>query len=260
MRRHPIHLSTIAAVTLACATIITLTPSVASAHITLLSPPTRTTKQKQGPCGTTGLARGATVAVFRPGETITLRWKETIKHPGHCRVSFDADGDDGFVDPASFTDLYTNDAVLLDDIPDPATGSEFAVQVTLPDVECERCVLQVMQIMTDKAPYGDGNDLYYQCADIALRRDTPADMGATLDMASPADLGTSPDMSAADLPAPVDMGATPADMGTTPVEKGTSTPPIPDDSCAAAPPSSPADAPPWALAALGLAVCLRRRG
>ena len=250
MRRHTSHLFTITAMALVCAASAALIPSAASAHITLLSPPPRTTQQKQGPCGTTGLARGATVAVFRPGETITLRWKETIKHPGHCRVSFDADGDDGFVDPASFTDLYTNDAVLLDDIPDPATGDEFAVQVTLPDVECERCVLQVTQIMTDKAPYGDGNDLYYQCADIALRRDTPADMGATLDMASPADLGSSPDMSAADMPATAQDMARPADMGATldmarPADMAT---------------SPPADAPLWALTALGLAVCLRRRG
>ena len=48
-------------------------------------------------------------------------------------------------------------------------------QVTLPDVECERCTLQLIQVMTDKAPYGDGNDLYYQCADLALRADAPAE-------------------------------------------------------------------------------------
>src|SRR5690606_6077325 len=40
---------------------------------------------------------------------------------------------------------------------------------TLPDIECESCTLQVVQVMYDKKPYGDGNDLYYQCADIALR-------------------------------------------------------------------------------------------
>ena len=29
-------------------------------------------------------------------------------------------------------------------------------------------VLKLLQMMTDKAPYGDGNDLYYQCIDLVL--------------------------------------------------------------------------------------------
>ena len=45
--------------------------------------------------------------------------------------------------------------------------------ITLPNMTCENCTLQVIQMMTDKTPYGDGNDLYFQCADIALRTNAP---------------------------------------------------------------------------------------
>ncbi|MCA9560948.1 MAG: hypothetical protein KC583_20510, partial [Myxococcales bacterium] len=46
--------------------------------------------------------------------------------------------------------------------------------VTLPDVECDNCTLQVIQVMFDKPPQtSPGNDLYYQCADLVLRGDGP---------------------------------------------------------------------------------------
>ncbi len=142
----------------------------ARAHITLLDPQPRTESQKVGPCGLANDPKpDSAVAVFEPGQTITVRWTETINHPGHFRISFDPDGQDDFVDPASFDDFNSAPSVLLDNIADTASGGISEVEVTLPDVTCERCTLQVIQVMTDKPPYGDGNDLYYQCADIALR-------------------------------------------------------------------------------------------
>lgn len=137
--------------------------SVASAHITMTSPAPRTDAQKTGPCGAAGSVRGDTVAVFAPGETIVVSWNETIDHTSHYRIAFDADGQDDFVEPAGRDDLYNSPAVLLDGIGD-RTGGGFTQEVTLPDVECERCTLQLIQVM-----YGSGN--YFQCADIALRRE-----------------------------------------------------------------------------------------
>jgi MYXO-CTERM domain-containing protein len=138
------------------------------AHINLISPMPRTTMLKQGPCGA-GPAdpRGPTVATFEPGETITVTWNEYVNHPGHFRISFDADGQDIFVDPKDFNDVSGGPGVLLDGIAD-ADGGDYSQDVTLPDIECDSCVLQIIQVMTDKPPYGDGNDIYYQCADIAL--------------------------------------------------------------------------------------------
>lgn len=147
--------------------------SVAHAHIRLDSPAPRTTELKTGPCGAPGSVRGSNVTVLAPGATIEVGWTETINHPGHYRVSFDADGQD-FTVPLSFTDLTQTMNVLVDNITD-RSGSQLVYKqmVTLPNITCENCTLQVIQMMTDKPPYGDGNDIYFQCADIALRTGTP---------------------------------------------------------------------------------------
>jgi hypothetical protein len=141
----------------------------AAAHIQLISPVQRHADQKVGPCGIgADDMRGPDVTVFAPGETIVVSWTETVEHPGHFRISFDADGHDDFVDPASYDDYYSNAAVLVDEIADKPAGL-YEVEVTLPDIECDSCTLQVVQVMTDKPPYQIGtNDLYYQCADISL--------------------------------------------------------------------------------------------
>lgn len=189
----------------------------ASAHIGLDDPPSRYGQAilKQGPCGMTDGPRSENVTTFEAGQTITVKWNEYINHPGHFRISFDADGDDDFVDPACLSncdnanmeiETYSNAAVLLDDIADK-DGGDYTAEVTLPDVECDNCTLQVIQIMTDKAPYTiGGNDIYYQCADLILTASTtPADMGnPTLDMGTPADMGPPDDMGTTN-PTP-DMG------------------------------------------------------
>lgn len=153
------------------ALVIGLSAGPAAAHLQVTSPQARHEQLKQGPCGAgADDPRGSVVHTFQPGQTITVVWDEFIDHPGHFRISFDADGQDDFVDPASFTDVSGGPAVLLDGIADRQGGGEYSQSVTLPDVECESCTLQVVQVMTDKAPYGDGNDLYYQCVDLVLSR------------------------------------------------------------------------------------------
>lgn len=149
--------------------LLVLAPATASAHIALIDPPPRTDMLKQPNCGLTGSTRSATPTVLAPGETITVRWDETINHTGHYRISFDPDGED-FTIPLSYDDTTQDTNVLIDEIPDVAGQSAYSRDITLPDLECENCTLQVIQMMTDKPPYGDGNDIYFQCADLALRR------------------------------------------------------------------------------------------
>jgi len=141
----------------------------AAAHIQLISPVARNTEQKTGPCGLAADQdmKGAPVVTYTGGETITVSWEETVNHPSHYRVSLDLDGQDDFVDPAAMDEYYSNDAVLLDEIADKA-GGVYEVEVELPDVSCETCTLQVIQVMYDKPPFADGNDMYYQCADIVI--------------------------------------------------------------------------------------------
>jgi len=148
-------------------------PVTASAHIKVVEPQARHEQQKTGPCGKADDMRGDLIHTFAPGQTITIVWDEFVPHPGHYRISFDDDGQDDFVDPADYDDFYTNDTVLLDNIPDNEGTGTYMQEVTLPDIPCVNCTIQVVQMMTDKPPYGDGNDLYYQCIDIVLTGDDP---------------------------------------------------------------------------------------
>ncbi|MFN8644517.1 MAG: SCE4755 family polysaccharide monooxygenase-like protein [Candidatus Binatia bacterium] len=167
---------------LAALTLLLSCTSPASAHLALVHPPSRYGEDvlKEGPCGLRGGGRGDAATELEPGAQLRVVWNEYVDHPGHFRIAFDADGDDDFVDPVCLSDcatrtpaiaLYGDPSVLLDGIADTPDGGEGSAVVTLPDVECERCTLQVIQVMYDKPPFATpGNDIYYQCADLILRR------------------------------------------------------------------------------------------
>lgn len=158
---------------LSCALGALLWPTAGFAHISLVLPEDRgCSGEKTGPCGSSCDPARSHVTELEPGSTITVRWTETIDHDSHYRISFDDDGDDDFADPESFDDIQENPTlpVLLDGIADRDGGGQYEAQVTLPDIECDNCTLQLIQVMYDKGPtYGD-NDIYYRCADLTLRR------------------------------------------------------------------------------------------
>ncbi|MCZ6805993.1 MAG: lytic polysaccharide monooxygenase [Deltaproteobacteria bacterium] len=156
-----------------------LLPTGVRAHLDMTSPVSRYGPDilKTGPCGAEGGTRSGNINYFEPGETIDVEWDEYIDHPSHYRIAFDEDGDDDFVDPAfidpsEMLEFYSNDAVLLDEIEDESPSDPYyRVSVTLPDVECDNCTLQVIQVMYDKVNDNvDSNDIYYQCADLVLRK------------------------------------------------------------------------------------------
>jgi uncharacterized protein (TIGR03382 family) len=160
---------------------LTAIPGIAAAHITLMDPPPRTTMEKNRHCGDPAAPR-KTPKVYAPGATIMVKWLETIDHPGHFRISFDNDGNDFFVPPnATATTVGMDPTVMIDLIADvqgnfPIQGRMYMKAVTLPNIECTNCTLQVIQLMTDKPPYTtatSSDDIYYQCADIQLSNTAP---------------------------------------------------------------------------------------
>ncbi len=167
------------AIVAVCWDLLVALPAVA--HLELLSPVSRYGGNvlKFGPCGTPGGERSSNVTTLEPGAVLEVVWDEYIDHPGHYRIAFDVDGDDDFVDPICLSgcqttspeiELYSNASVLLDGIDDTAGGGEGRASVTLPDIECDNCTLQIIQVMYDKPPYAlPGDDIYYQCADLVLR-------------------------------------------------------------------------------------------
>jgi hypothetical protein len=142
----------------------------AVAHIEMTVPGHRSQMQKEGPCGVIGSVRGSNVTTYASGQTITVEWDETVDHPGHYRISFDDDGND-FPNPVRSTDAFPT--TLLDNIADHAPG-HYTQDITLPDIECTNCTLQLVQVMTTTEPFTAGN-LYFQCADLSLVRDVPGD-------------------------------------------------------------------------------------
>jgi hypothetical protein len=161
--------------TLACLGFL-LVPSLAAAHVTLTYPPARATEQKAQVCGAANSVRGTNITTLEAGATITVTWLETIDHPGHYRVGFDLDGQDFPIPATATTDTTGLPNVIQDMIPDlqgplPAGGRPYSFELTLPNMPCDNCTLQLTQLMTDKPPYTTdpaSNDIYYQCADIRL--------------------------------------------------------------------------------------------
>lgn len=196
---------------LATALLVLGTAATASAHISLEKGTTHKSRygeaeQKAGPCGRAGGTRGENVYKYDAGETISVELVEFIAHPGYFRIAFDDDGDDAFEDPQSIdppyrdclddpkdhcgaADFYNNESVLMDQIDEhDATLSRgpktYNWDVKLPDVACDNCTLQIIQVMQDPypihAPFTPGEeDIYYQCIDLELEKtsSTPGTSG-----------------------------------------------------------------------------------
>ena len=182
----------------------------ALAHIQLISPTPRvanTDSIKSTPCGP-ATRNAAKVTTAKPGETITVQWDETISHPGYFRILFDEDGQDGLMKPtmASFklySDYYNGqrNGITVDKLPKlisattkdggawvladnwglHASGAKrpWMLKVTLPNVTCNNCTLQVVQGMFENSRTYDGA-YYFHCADFILKGDAaPATDGGT---------------------------------------------------------------------------------
>ncbi|MCP4503334.1 MAG: hypothetical protein GY822_25645 [Deltaproteobacteria bacterium] len=185
----------------------------AAAHIDLQSPVARyslaenSAANKACPCGVgepgnnrncdvegdrSDPDRSDRVTVLEAGSSLTLRFDEYVGHGGRYRVAFDDDG-------ADLEDF--NDHILLD-IPDPSgdngnigEGSMWEITVTVPDVPCDNCTLQLIQMMNGNTadPVLDpiGLSSYYQCADIVITGGSdPRDAGAAEPDPSEVDAGS----------------------------------------------------------------------
>ncbi len=146
--------------------LVVLSAASARAHEQLDAPMRRYDEMKDGPCGR-GVDDGRTgrFTRYQAGERITVKWRETVDHLGSWRVAFDDDG-------ADRADFDGNVLLTMDD-PSNESGKAWEAQVTLPNVECGNCTLQLMQVMTPGQPAD--SDLYHQCADVVLGGGPSAD-------------------------------------------------------------------------------------
>ena len=179
---------------------LTLAASTAHAHFKLLTPPEWIVTdalgdpQKQGPCGsTTGTPTGV-VTTVEAGATLTVKWQETVLHPGHFRLALTDDRatlrepvatvtggvcQSALVEPAVAPILA--DGVFEHTAPSP-TGT-WETTITVPNTPCERCTLQVVQFMAQHA----APCFYSHCAEVRI---VARDAGVVTDAGAGSDAGT----------------------------------------------------------------------
>lgn len=109
---------------------------------------------KTGPCG--GVARTNTNTELVAGSTITLTWEETIQHPGYYQFAISPANDENFTIIKVVQDTQDN----RNDLP-----HQYSTEITVPDIECDNCTLQLIQYMTENP---NNPRLYFSCADIRI--------------------------------------------------------------------------------------------
>ena len=188
------------------------------AHFKLLEPASwlieneRGDPQKLGPCGgdpsgeNEQLLTGAVTEVTG-GSELHLNIQETIFHSGHYRVALAVNSRNELPpDPITF-EKYTDRGVYsvwgaiqsppqIPVIADglfrhyPAEGerasfrpetpmSPWETDIQLPNINCEKCTLQVIQFMADHGYNQPGGYSYHHCADLKITADPskPLDQG-----------------------------------------------------------------------------------
>jgi hypothetical protein len=199
LKKHARFATAGAAACLAAAAVLLSSPN-AEAHFQLLYPPPWITQdglgdpQKAAPCGTDSQQPGAPtndVTTFAPGQTITLHMVEQVAHDGWYRVSVSYANRADLSDPPYETSpagctsgpfCTSIDAgiespvvapVIYDGILKHAASvtipKDWTYSITLPTKPCDKCTLQVEEIMLNHGVnQADGPFTYHHCADIAI--------------------------------------------------------------------------------------------
>ena len=200
----------------AVAITLPMLPVGTQAHFQLLEPASWVEEdqlgnpQKVGPCG--GSPEGeneltGTVTEVTGGSMLHLRIQETIFHSGHYRVALAVNSRNELPpDPITF-EKYTDGGLysvwgaiqsppVIPVIADglfrhyPAAGepassrpdtpmAPWETDIQLPNINCEKCTLQVIQFMADHRYNQPGGYSYHHCADLQITADPskPIDEG-----------------------------------------------------------------------------------
>lgn len=177
---------------------LTLLAGSADAHFRLLAPASWIEEnqlgdpQKAGPCGGTNADYGKpTYAVtnVKGGTALHIKVQETVYHPGHYRVALAVNSPSELpVDPKAMT--MPNDrgqqisvsAEIMNPVAAPVLVDGLWVHqakqtdpletdVTIPNINCKACTLQVIQFMEQHGPNNPGNYTYHHCAVLHVTAD-----------------------------------------------------------------------------------------
>lgn len=175
----PVRLGSLAFAT--CALMGLVGSATAHAHIRIDQPTPRYSNNqlKTAPCGQPNNPPGEVEpTVIQGGESLTVVITEYVEHTGHIRIAL-APSDSEFVSPTGFDDFYNAPNVLIDDYTDPPGSQVFEIPVEIPNIGCDTCVLQVIQVMYG-GEFGP-EDLYFDCADVVIEKSVAATSGGAGD-------------------------------------------------------------------------------
>jgi len=171
--------------------VLLLLPVSAEAHFNLLAPPSsNTSNATEGgkgapPCGPDSTPSTAPTAI-QGGRTFTLKINETVYHPGFYRVALALHSRSELpADPAVTTTMVMNmpqsvSAVATDMAFPVIANNLFAdhkamgaleAQIKIPNVNCDKCTLQVIEFMAQHGPNPGGGYFYHHCADLKITAD-----------------------------------------------------------------------------------------
>jgi hypothetical protein len=176
--------------------VVLLAPFAASSHFLLLDPANllvqnnRGDPQKAAPCGGTSEDKGTpsdAITQVRGGDMLHIKIRETVFHPGHYRVALAVNSITELPpDPETTTrasprgplsvsakiDPNPKPPVLADGLfvhtERPAPGSFHEADIRLPNINCEKCTLQIIYWMGEHALNRDGDYSYHHCASLKI--------------------------------------------------------------------------------------------
>ena len=183
-------------------------PAASQAHFRLLAPASWIEEnqlgdpQKAAPCGGTNADFGKpTYAVtdVKGGTPLHVKVQETVYHPGHYRIALAVNSPTELpVDPKATTMTNDKGAVMsvsgevMSPVAPPVladglfqhsakTDTPFETDVTVPNINCKSCTLQVAQFMEMHPVNNPGQFTYHHCAVLHITADPqkPMDTGWT---------------------------------------------------------------------------------
>jgi hypothetical protein len=147
--------------------------------------------QKLGPCGGTSKDGGMPTNVVGKatgGQKLHIKVQETVYHPGHYRVALamnsraelpadpQAATQDGAKGPQSVSAPIQNPGqppVLADGlfVHNAKSADPFEADITLPNITCAKCTLQIVEFMAQHGLNPDGGYFYHHCAELQITAD-----------------------------------------------------------------------------------------
>lgn len=173
-----------------------ITTPVAQAHFKLLEPEPwlaqdeKGDPQKLAPCGGTLANPGTPTKAVTPvtgGQKLKIVVEETVYHPGHYRIAMARKRNLLPSDPVAIMHdtergPRSRSALVVTDIKPPflADGlwahaakpsSKWETEITVPNINCVGCQLQVIQFMEQHPGVGEGGFSYHHCAVLNITAD-----------------------------------------------------------------------------------------